>query len=105
LNGVGDILSLTSKESATDVTMKQSFQEIDNPIQSITPLQFTKGNPDAEIIFKEDLKPISMEELAPSDLFFSKKRKVIVKQVTYQRVGATTKKYKILTDGETLEEE
>jgi hypothetical protein len=103
--GVGDIPSLTSKEPATDATMKQSFQEIDSPIASITPLQFTKGNPDAEIIFKEDLTPISVEELPPSDFFFSKKRKVVVKQETYQRAGATAKKYKILTDGEALEEE
>jgi hypothetical protein len=46
-----------------------------------------------------------VEELPPSDFFFSKKRKVMVKQETYQRVGATAKRYKILTDGEALEEE
>jgi hypothetical protein len=85
--------------------LKQSFKEIDSPIASVTPLQFTKGNPDAEIIFKEDLTPISVEELPPSDFFFSKKRKVMVKQETYQRAGTAAKKYKILMDGEALEEE
>jgi hypothetical protein len=80
-------------------------KEIDSPIQSITPLQFTKGNPDTEVLFKEDLTPISVEELPPSDFFFSKKRKVVVKQETYQRAGAAAKRYKILTDGEALEEE
>jgi hypothetical protein len=80
-------------------------KEIDSPIASITPLQFTKGNPDTEWIFKEDLTPISVEELPPSEFFFSKKRKVVVKQETYQRAGTVAKKYKILTDGEALEEE
>jgi len=47
----------------------------------------------------------TVEELPPSDLFFSKKRKAVVKQVTYQRAGAAAKKYKILTNGEALEEE
>jgi hypothetical protein len=59
--------------------MKQTSTEIDSPIPFVTPLQFTKGNPDAGTIFKEDLTPISVEELPPSDFFFSKKRKVVVK--------------------------
>jgi hypothetical protein len=96
---------LTSGKPTTYATLKQSFKEIDNPIISITPLQFTKGNPNAEIIFKEDLTPISVEELPLSDFFFSKKRNVMVKQETYQRSSATAKKYKILMDEEALEEE
>jgi hypothetical protein len=104
-NGVGDIIFLTSSDPATDTTMKQSYKEIGSPIASVTPLQFTKGNPDAEIIFKEDLAPISVEELPPNDFFFSKKRKVVVNQETYQRAGAAVKKYKILMDGEALGEE
>jgi hypothetical protein len=78
---------------------------INNPIASVTPLQFTKGNPDTEWIFKEDLTPIFVEELPPHEFFFNKKRKAMVKQETYQRAGAIAKKYKILTDGEALEEE
>jgi hypothetical protein len=80
-------------------------KEISSPIASVTPLQFTKRNPDTKWIFKEDLTPISIEELLPNEFFFSKKRKVMVKQETYQRAGAIAKKYKILTDGEALEEE
>jgi hypothetical protein len=45
--GVGDILFLTLGEPTTYATLKQSFKEIDSRIASITPLQFTKGNPDA----------------------------------------------------------
>jgi hypothetical protein len=70
---------------ATDAIMKQASKEIGSPIPSVTPLQSTKGNPNAEIIFKEDLTPISIEELPPSDFFFSKKRKVVVKRETYQK--------------------
>ena len=94
-----------SNESVTDAIMKQASKEIDSPIPSVTRLQSTKGNPNAGIIFKEDLTPISIEELPPNDLFFSKKRKVVVKRETYQKAGATAKKYRILTDGEALEEE
>jgi hypothetical protein len=46
-----------------------------------------------------------VKELPPSDFFFSKKRKVVVKKETYQRAGTKTKRYKILTNGEALEEE
>jgi hypothetical protein len=102
--GVGDTPLSTSNEPVTDATMKQTSTEIDSPIPSVTPLQSTKGNPDAGTIFKEDLTPISVEELPPSDFFFSKKRKVVVKRETHQRVGAAAKRYRVLTDGEALEE-
>jgi hypothetical protein len=62
-------------------------KEINSPIASVTPLQFTKGNLNTEWIFKEDLTPISVEELPPNEFFFSKKRKAVVKQETYQRAA------------------
>jgi len=102
--GVGDTPLSMSNEPVTDATMKQTSIEIPSPIPFVTPLQYTKGNPDAGIIFKEDLTPTSVEELPPSDLFFSKKRKVMVKQETRQRVGATAKIYRVLNDGKALEE-
>jgi hypothetical protein len=105
LKGVGDIPFLTSGESATNAMLKQSFKEIDIPIASVTPLQFKKGSLDAKIIFKDDITPIVVEELPPRYFLFSKKRKVMVKQETYQIAGTSAKKYKILTDGEALEEE
>jgi hypothetical protein len=39
-----------------------------------------------------------MEELPPNELFFDKKRKVVVKKEFYQEAGSTAKKFKVLTD-------
>jgi hypothetical protein len=94
----------TLDKSTTDGVRKQSSTEIGNPIQFITPLQFTRGNPNTEAIFIEDLTPISVEELPPSDFFFSKKRKVVVKRETHQKEGAAVKRHRVLIDGEALEE-
>jgi hypothetical protein len=102
---VCDSLSLISRKLATDAIPKQLFKEIDSPITSITPLQLTKGNPDAGWVFKEELMPISVEELPPNEFFFDKKRKVVVKQESYQKAGAMDKRFKILTKGKVIEEE
>jgi hypothetical protein len=99
-----DKLLSTPDKSTTDMTGKQSSTEIDSPIQFITPLQFTRGNPDTEVVFIEDLTPIPIEEIPPTDFFFSKKRKVVVKRETHQRAGTAVKRYRVLTDGEALEE-
>ena len=40
-----------------------------------------------------------MEELPSNELFFDKKRKIVVKREFYQEGESTTKKYKVLTDG------
>jgi hypothetical protein len=53
--------------------------ELDNPIASLTPLQSTFGLPQMGVIYASDLTPISREEIPPSDYFFSKKRKVVLK--------------------------
>ena len=79
LQRVGVTPSLASSELDMDATPKQSSKEIGSPIASITPLQFTKGNPDAGWIFDEELTPISIEELPPNDFFFDKKRTAMVK--------------------------
>jgi hypothetical protein len=44
------------------------------------PLQFSRGNPSVGIVFIEDITPILVEEMPPSDLFFNKKRRVVVKR-------------------------
>jgi hypothetical protein len=103
--GSGDSLSLMSNKPATDVTPKQPSKEIGSPIAIITPLQFTKGNPDAGWIFNEELMPISVEELPPNEFFFDKKRKAMVRQELYQREGVVAKKFKIMTDGKAVKEE
>jgi hypothetical protein len=68
--GSDDSLSLMPNKSVIEVTPKQQSKEIDSPIFIITPLQFTKGNPDVGWIFNEELTPISVEELPPNEFFF-----------------------------------
>jgi type II secretory pathway component PulC len=43
--------------------------------------------------------------MPPSEFFFSKKRKEVVRRETCQRDGATVKKNRVLLDGQALEEE
>jgi hypothetical protein len=42
--------------------------------------------------------------LPPSNFFFSKKRKVVVKREIHQKEGSTVKRHRMLIDGESLEE-
>jgi hypothetical protein len=89
---------------ATNTAGKQPSTEIGNPIKSVTPLQSSRGNPNAEVIFIEDLTPISVEEMPPSDFFYNKKRRVVVKRETHQKEGSTVKRHRVLYDGQALEE-
>jgi hypothetical protein len=59
----------------------------------------------AEVVFIGDLTPISTAEMPPSEFFFSKKRRVVVKRETYQKEGATIKIHKVLLYLHALEEE
>jgi hypothetical protein len=77
--GSGDSLSLAPNEMVIEVTLKQTSKQIGSLIAIVTPLQFTKGNPDEGWIFNEELTPISVEELPPNEFFFDKKRKVVVR--------------------------
>jgi hypothetical protein len=95
---------ISPDKSTTNVSRKQSSIEISSPIQFITPLQFTRGNPNAEVIFIEDLTPILVEELPPSNFFFSKKRKAVVKREMHIKEGSAVKRHRVLIDGEALEE-
>jgi hypothetical protein len=79
--------------------------ELGNPIASLTPLQSTFGLPQIGVIYASDLTPVSREEIPPSDYFFSKKRKVVLKQEMYMREGGMVKKHRVLVDGQNLEEE
>jgi hypothetical protein len=45
-----------------------------------------------------------VEEFPPSDFFFSKKQKAVVKIEIHQREGSTVKIHRVLIDGEALEE-
>jgi hypothetical protein len=42
--------------------------------------------------------------MPPSDFFFSKKRRAIVKRETHQKEGATVKRHRVMYDGHALEE-
>jgi hypothetical protein len=74
------------------------------PITSLTPLQSTYGNPQEGSLYVSDLEPISRDEIPSSDYFFSKKRKVILKQEMHLRGDTMIKKHKIIVDGQNLEE-
>jgi hypothetical protein len=50
-------------------------------------------------MFIEDITHILVEEMPPSDLFFNKKRRVVVKRETHQKEGETIKKHMVLLDG------
>jgi hypothetical protein len=97
--------SFSLDKSTTNAIEKQLSTKIGSPIQFITSLQFSRGNPNIEVIFIEDLTPISVEELPPSNFFFSKKRKVVAKREIHLKEGSTVKRHRVLIDGEALEEE
>jgi hypothetical protein len=94
----------TPEKSAADTTSQQPSTDIGSPIQFVTPLQFSRGNSSAEVVFIEYLMPISMEEMPPYDILFNKKRRDVVKRETHQREGATVKRHRVLYDGQALEE-
>ena len=79
--------------------------QINSPIVYVTPLQSTKGIPDAGWIFDEELTPIIVEELPPNEFFFDKKRKAIVKKDIYREAGTVAKKFKILDNGKAMKKE
>jgi hypothetical protein len=85
---VEDPLLLTPSKSDIDVGVKKILSKIGSPIPSITPLQSTRGDPDALMISIEDLTPITAEEFPPSKFFFSKKRKVVVKWETHHWIDS-----------------
>jgi hypothetical protein len=55
-------------------------------------------------VFIEDLMSILVEEIPPSNIFFNKKRRAVVKRETHQREGLTVKRHIVLYDGQALEE-
>jgi hypothetical protein len=79
--------------------------ELGSPIASLTPIQSTFGIPHLQVMYASDLTPISREEIPPSDYFFSKKRKAVLKQEMHLREGTMVKKHRVLVDGKNLEEE
>ena len=58
-----------------------------------------------ESIYVSDITPISRDENPPSDYFFSKKRKVVLKQEMCMREEGVVKNHRALVDGQNVEEE
>jgi hypothetical protein len=56
-------------------------------------------------IYVCDINPISRDEIPPSDYFFRRKRKAIMKQEMHMREGGMVKKHRVLIDGQKMEEE
>jgi hypothetical protein len=79
--------------------------ELGIPITFLTPLQSTFGFPQMGDIYVSDLTPISRDEIPPSDYFFRRKRKAIVKQEMHMREGGIVKKHRVLIDGQKMEED
>ena len=94
----------TPDKPATNTTKKHPSTEIGSPIMSLTPLQSSQENPNDQVIFIEDLTSISVEEMPPSDFFFSKKRRAIVKRETHQKYGTKFKRKRMLYDGQGLDD-
>jgi hypothetical protein len=94
-----DISPSTPATSMTNIDEKQLSKETGTPITSLTPLQSSFRNLSFEVIFIDDLTPIAPEEMPPSNLFFNKKMRVIVKQETHQKDGAIVKRKRMVCDG------
>jgi hypothetical protein len=101
----GEEKSLSTRgKLTTDTAGKQPSTKIGSPIQSITPLHFIRGNMSAEVVFIKDLTHILAQDMPPSDFFFSKKKRVVVKRETHLKEGENIKRHRVLLDGQALEE-
>jgi hypothetical protein len=98
-------LSSTTPVDTSKTTEGTQFTELGSPITTLTPLQSSFGTPSLEFIYVSNLTPISIEEIPSSDFFFSKKRKVVVKQEMHPKEGTMVKKHRVLLDGKNLEDE
>jgi hypothetical protein len=78
--------------------------ELGSPITSLTPLQSTYGTPHEGSLYVSDLEPISRDEIPPSDYFFSKKRRAILKQEIHLRGEGMIKKHRVIIDGKKLKD-
>jgi hypothetical protein len=87
------------KKQTLVTTPGQSAKKIKDLIVSITLLQSTQGNIEAEWILNEELRPIRVEELPPNEFFFDKKIKAVLKREFYQAGESIANKYKVLTNG------
>jgi hypothetical protein len=55
-------------------------------------------------LYVNDLEPISRDEIPPSNYFFSKKRRAILKQEIHPRGEGMIKKHRIILDGKKIKD-
>jgi hypothetical protein len=56
------------------------------------------------VVFIEDLMPIVVEEMLSLNIFFSKKRKVVVRREVHHREGVPVKRHRVMCDRQSQEE-
>jgi hypothetical protein len=94
-------LSLPNTETPVkDTTNQEGSTALTSPIPSLTPLATSSELPGSEVINIDDLTPIKPEDMPSSNLFFNKKRKAIIRRESRQKEGVTTKKHKMIYDGQ-----
>ena len=91
-------LTLATHADTPNTTGQQHSTEISSPITSLTPLQTIFRNPNSKLVFVGDLSPILPEEMPPSDLFFSKKWKAIIKREYHKKYGVIIKRKRMAYD-------
>jgi hypothetical protein len=60
--------------------------------------------PRERALYVSDLEPISRDEIPPSDCFFSKKRRAVLKQEIHPRGEGMIKKHRVIIDGKKLKD-
>jgi len=78
--------------------------ELGSPITSLTPLQSTFGTPHEGALYVSDLEPISRDQIPPSDYFFSKKRREVLKQEIHPIGEGMIEKHRVIIDGKKLKD-
>jgi hypothetical protein len=73
---------------------------VSSPIPSLTALATSSELPGSKLINIDDLTPIQLEDMPPSNFFFNKKRKAIIRRESPQKEGVSTKNHKVIYDGE-----
>jgi hypothetical protein len=76
----------------SNTTEQQQPIDISTRITLLTALQTSFENPNSKLVFVGDFSPILPKEMPPSDLFFSKKQKAIVKRESHQKDGVIIKR-------------
>jgi hypothetical protein len=81
-----------------DDTNPEGSIALSSPIPSSNPLETSFELPRSEIINIDDLTPTQLEEMPPSNLFFNKKKKVVIIKEAQEK-GVITKNHKMTNDG------